>query len=450
MNIRLVVALVLFLLVCPISTWGDELCFIPSLAVREENNSNILLAMDGGYVRSDNIITVSPGFDLTDKTARLDSLLSIRLDRLFYKRNQDLDATNQYYNGSVRYAATELLNLSLNASYIKFINPSLWTGWVYNPWPPFPPPPPPSSGGGGDGTGGGGNTGAGESNPPSVIVIPVPQLPLIAAGVQRLATSMSTDYRLTELTSLTAGYQFSQSYYERPKYHDTSHDAQVGLAVDLSTNLPRLQGRLTTGYSQYLLPNSRTINVMASIGLSYRVSEIWSISIDGGIRHTNSEISVHTYTPDGTPIDVTSDNADWGRVGNVSLNYRDENMGVALMYIHDFTMAALAQGYQTPAERNAVSLTFQHQLTREFSASLGASYSTYRHPVSIASDTFQQDSISVSPLVRYELSRDLALEASYELTRFDYKALDTKADREVFFIRLTARFPYCSSCQYQR
>lgn len=447
MNIRLVVALVLFLLVCPISTWGDELCFIPSLAVKEENNSNILLATEGGMVRSDNIMTVSPGFDLTDRTARLESLLSIRLDRLFYKRNPDLDATNQYYSGSVRYAATELLNLSLDASYFKLINPSLWTGWVYNPW--LPPPVFLSSGGGGGGTGGGGNTGPGASDPPSAIAIPVPQLPLIAAGVQRLASSISTDYRLTELTSFTAGYQFSQSYYERPKYHDTSHDVQAGLVVDLSTSLPRLQGRLTTDYSQYLLPNSRTINVMASLGLSYRVSEIWSISIDGGIRHTNSEISAHTYTPDGTPIDVTYDNAEWGRVGHVSLNYKDENIGVALMYIHDFTMASLAQGYQTPAERNAVSLTFQHQLTGEFSASLGASYSAYRHPVNVASDTFQQDSISVSPLVRYELSRDLALEASYELTRFDYKALDTKADREVFFIRLTGRFPYCSSCQYK-
>jgi predicted porin len=454
MNVGRFVSFVLLLLVCPALAPGDELCFVPTVAVKEESNSNILLATDGGDVRSDYITTLSPGFQLTDRTERLDSLLSLRLDQLHYTRNKDLNATNQIYSGSIRYAATELLDLSVDASYLKVFNPSLWTGWVYNSGPPpgtvipviiVPPPPPPGDpGGGSGGVGGGSNTSTFQN----------PALPLIAAPVTRIASSMSADYRLTEKTSLMAGYQFGQSYYERPKYHDTSHDANAGIAVDLSAYLPRTQGRLNTGYSQYILPNSRTINVMGTIGFSHNLSEMWKIYIDGGIRLTESEIWANvpvppSQTPPSAYLVVDEHLKDWGRVGHLSLNYRDEYMGAGLLYTYDFTMASLAQGYQAPAERNALSLTIRYQVTKELSASLGASYSTYRHPVNIAADTFKQDSVSMSPRLRYDLSRDLALEASYERSRFNYKALGTDANREVFFIRLTARFPFCSSCQYK-
>ncbi len=135
MNIRPFITLVLFLLVCPVPARGDEVCFVPSLAVKGESNSNIILATDSENVRRDYITTLSPGFELTDKTERLDSLLLIRLDRLLYSRNKDLDATNQLYSGSVRYNATELLRVSTDATYQKNFNPSLDIGWASGPPP---------------------------------------------------------------------------------------------------------------------------------------------------------------------------------------------------------------------------------------------------------------------------------------------------------------------------
>ncbi len=263
---------------------------------------------------------------------------------------------------------------------------------------------------------------------------------------------------MTEKTSLTAGYRYGRSYYERPRYHDTTHDVNAALAIDLGTYLPRVRGRLNTAYSQYILPNSRTTNVTASIGFSHNISERWGILIDGGIRRTKSELFVNKRIPYGEPtptlvyeivVEERQNSTDSGHVEHLSLNYEDEYLGAGLLYTHDFTMASLAQGYQAPAERNALSLTIRYQITGELSAFLSAGYSTYRHAANIAADAFKQDSISMSPLLRYALSRDLAFEASYDRSRFDYKALDTKADREVFFIRITARLPYCSSCQYQ-
>jgi hypothetical protein len=310
------------------------------------------------------------------------------------------------------------------------------------PPPTVPPPPAPGNAGGGGGSGSGASS---TVNDPA-------SLPLIAAPVQRLAASVSADYRLTEKTAFLAGYQFGRNEYERPKYHDTSHDAQAGITIDLGTSIPRAQGTLNTGYSEYILPNSRTINVSATVGFAYKPSELWSISLDGGIRRTESEIWSQVPIPNQAPafayLVVNEHFDDWGRMGHLSLDYRDQYLGAGLQYTHDFTMAPTAQGYTVPAERNALSARIQYSITRELSATLMAGYSTYRHPVNVASDAFKQDSINISPLLRYDISKDLALEASYEQSRFNYTALGTTATRDVFFVRLSARFPFCSSSQY--
>lgn len=230
------------------------------------------------------------------------------------------------------------------------------------------------------------------------------------------------------------------------QYRDRSHDAQAGLVIDLGKDLPRVKGRLNTGYSQYLLPDFRTINVMGTIGFSYDVSEVWGILVDGGLRRTDSEIFVNQLVPNG--VKERLDQTEIGGTGHLSLNYKGEYTGAELSYIQDFTMAYLASGHQTPAERKALSFTAQHKITRELSALLTAGYTRYT-----ADRVLTQSNISISPLIRYDLvqmsgERDLALEASYEHTRIDYMASGS-AYRDLYFIRLSVRFPYCSSSQYK-
>jgi hypothetical protein len=453
MNVRRFVTLVLLMLACPALVWGDEICFVPSLAVNEEYNSNILLATEADNVRKDYITIISPGFEMADRTERFDSLLSLRLDRLQYSRNEELNATNQHYSGSIRYAATPLLNVSAEAGYTKDSNPSLWSATSSSSLPPgtvvpvlpvLPPPPTPIPTTGNSNTGGG-NTSASMTT-----------LPLVASPVQRISSSVSMDYRMTETTSLSAMYRFGWSSYEIPRYRDTSHDAQAGLVIDLGKYLPRVKGRLNTGYSQYLLPDLRTINVMGTIGFSYDVSETWSILVDGGLRRTDTEIFVNQLVPYGNQTPPTAlisvrerlDHTERGGTGHLSLNYKGEYTGAELSYIQDFTMAYLASGRQAPAERKALSFTVRHQITRELSALLAAGYTTYT-----SAHVLTQNNVSISPIIRYDLAqmsgeRDLALEASYEHTRIDYTASGT-AYRDLYFIRLSVRFPYCSSSQYK-
>jgi hypothetical protein len=452
MNVRRFVTLALLLMTCPAHVRGDELCYVPSLALGESYNSNIMLTTYADYVRPDYIATLSPGFEITDRTERFDSSLSLRFDGHHYARNEELNATDQQYSGSVRYAATPLFRVSADAGYQKISNPSLDAGPaaprlpVGTVIPVISVPPQPATPSQPSGNSNTANTGGGDATSPP--------LPLVATPVERISSSISMGNQLTETTSLTALYRFGWSSYAIPRYRDRSHDVQAGLAIDLGRYLPRVQGRLNTGYSQYLLPNSRTINVSGTIGLSHDVSETLSILVDGGIRHTSSESFVEELVPNQTPptayinTRIRIDHTDWAGVGHLALNYKGHDSGAELMYTRDFSMAYLASGHQAPAEREALSLTVRHKITQELSAFLTTEYSTYT-----AARVLTQTNISVSPLIRYELfrmngERDLALEAAYERTRIDY-AVSGTADRYMYVIRLSARFPYCSSSQYK-
>lgn len=470
MGVRRFVTIVLLLLACPTLVRGNEICYVPSLAVNEQYNSNILLATEGGNVLKDYITIISPGFEMTDRTARLDSLLSVQLDRLNYARNEEFNETNQHYGGSVRYAASPVFSVSVGAGYSKDANPSLQpvnrssslpsTGISKTGRENTSSLTTPASTTGISDTVGVDTASTtilipstGDSNPSGSNTSPSTTLSLVTSPVQRVSSLASMDYQMTETTSLSVMYRFSWSSYEVPQYRDTSHDADAGLVIDLGKYFPRLKGRLNTGYSQYLLPNLRTINVMGTIGFSYDISETWSILVDGGLRRTDTQITVNQLVPSGNqtpPISVGEqlDNTEKAGTGNLSLNYKGEYTGANLSYVQDFTMAYLASGRQAPAERKAFSFTARHQFTRELSAFLAAGYTTYT-----AAHVLTQTNISISPIIRYDIvqwrgERDLALEASYEHTRIDYTAAGT-ATRDLYFIRLSLSFPYCSSSQYK-
>lgn len=432
MNIRYGIALILLLLVCPVLARAEEFCYVPSLAVREEYNSNIMMDTAAYNVRKDFATIVSPGLQITDKSERLDSQLSLRLDRHQFSNEKDLNATDQSAHGSVQYAETESLKLSAAAGYDKYHYPNLDVTTtalptpgtvVAPPGPPSTTPPPP---------------------PPNTTSID-----LVAVRLERITSSIAADYQWTELTALRGAYQYNWASYDRPLYRSTSHDVKAGLVTDLSEYLPRMKGRLNTGYSEYLLPESKTVNVPVTVGFSYDFNERWSILADGGMRRTDSEIFLSEVPYTSTSYIVVSDrrkSSEWGRTGDVALDYRGASGGAELMYTKDLT---LPTGVRAASERDEVAFSAWFRFTSEISANLKTDYSRYRSDYANSSFIVRQSNASLSTAVRYEFARDLALEASYQFIKVDFKASGAKADQQVYFIRLTARFPSCSSSQYK-
>src|SRR5208283_4686180 len=184
------VFLIVFLAVffCAALARADEFRLVPSVVVEEDYNSNFEFVTKGG--KSDFITSLIPGVEMVDNTGRLATDLVLNAARLEYADNSALDATNYMFNGSVQYGVTPLFTISGSAGYSRNSNPNLSiapTGFVS-----------------------------------------------VAVPVDRLSSSLSADYKLTERTEVVASYSYGADYYNNPAYlDDISQNVKAGLVYDL-------------------------------------------------------------------------------------------------------------------------------------------------------------------------------------------------------------------------
>ena len=117
----LFILLMILLMMVSQEAAGDEFKVTPAIAVKQEYNDNILYWPSD--TQHDFITTTSPELNITDKTERMEANLSGRLDERLYSIHGGLNATDQFYEGSGKYALTPRLNLSGKAFYSQDSNP---------------------------------------------------------------------------------------------------------------------------------------------------------------------------------------------------------------------------------------------------------------------------------------------------------------------------------------
>jgi predicted porin len=402
MDYRRYLFFVIVLLSCPSLVWGNEFRLVPSIFVREEYNDNVFFVAND--IKRDFVTTISPGLEMVNNTDRLETNLMARLSRIDYADNRESSATDQLYNGKFRYHATPLFNISAEGGYVRDSRPDrdiLTSG---------------------------------------IILSTVPR--------NRYSASLSADYQFSEKTALGVSYAFGRDDYGSTRYtDDVSHDVNAGLVYDLGQYFQRVKGRINLGYSDYIFPDSRIDSVMGTVGFSRDFSEKGSIQIDGGIRHTWSEFSVLEYEyitiwglhiPFGT-IMVPEKNDGWGWVADVSLNYKGELGNGSLTYSRDITPAS---GLNGAVERNAFMLSTQYRMTYEISILFSAGYYTNKSDAGqFSTQVSDERTIRVSPGVRYEFSKNIYLESSYDYTAVDYLESNTSANRNLLSIRLYIQHP---------
>jgi predicted porin len=398
---RYLFLVIIVLLSFPLLVWGNEFRLVPSIFVREEYNDNVFFAAND--IKRDFVTTISPGLKMVNNTEKLETNLLARLDRFDYADNREFSATDQLYNGKFRYHATPLFNISAEGGYVKDSRPDrdiLTSG---------------------------------------IILSTVPR--------NRYSASLSADYQLSEKTALGVSYAFGRDDYGSTRYtDDVSHDVNAGLVYDLGQYFQRVKGRVNLGYSNYVFSDSRIDSVMCTVGFSRDFSETGSILIDSGIRHTWSEISTYQLWPVFLPpffyyerVNVKQNNDGWGWVGNVSLHYEGERGNGSLTYNRDITPAS---GLNGAVERNALTLSTQYRMTSEFSILFSAGYYTNKSDAGqFSTQVIDERTIRVSPGVRYEFSKNIYLESSYDYTAVDYLESNTSANRNLLSIRLYIQHP---------
>lgn len=402
----ILLGIMLFVACCPAIARGNEFSLIPSMSVKEEYNNNIFFSTNDK--KRDLITTLSPGLEMVDNTERLNTDVLARLDRREYASSRDLSATDQAYNGSLRYLVTPLFSLSGAAGFVKDSSPDrdiLTTG---------------------------------------IVLTTVPR--------EHTASSLSADYQLTEKTLTSISYAYGRDHFIGQRSLDNiSHDVNGGLVYDLGQYFPAVKGRINVDYNYYSFPGSNIDSAMGTVGFSRDFNEVWSIQVDGGGRHTRSNIAVTQLEPVfisffGFPIQIGNQlvneqvkNAGWGWVGRASLNYKDERSTASLTYLRDVLPAS---GLGGAAVRDSIVFSGQQGVTYEWYLLFTAEYfSNNSKSHEFSSQTIDQRSYHISPGIRYEFSKDMYIEGTVDYVRVDDMFAKTNANRYLSSLRLYIQHP---------
>lgn len=374
-------AAIITLALYPASVHGSDLSASASVGVKEEYNSNILFSP--GAAVEDFITVLSPGAEIAGRTERLETGLSVDLAMLYYAKNTGLNAVNQTFRGRLRYRATPLCSVGADAGYLKDSNPaltSLSTGVVMSadPW-------------------------------------------------SRITSSASANCQLSEEAAGSVSYGYGRGYYEDiADPDDESHDLSAALTVDLGKYFPLAKGKLSAGYGRYDFRDSTIETVSGSAGLSWALSEKVRIAVDGGLRNTRSEGTSAFSGP------WESDG--WGWVASAAVNYTGQSAAAGLTYARDVTPA---HGLGGAAERDTWSISARKLLSEDFSIMFSAAYYALESVSGPTASTIDQRILQVSPALRYEFSREAAIDAKYEYVAVDYPSTGVDAQKQIISVRLS-------------
>jgi predicted porin len=367
---------------------ADEFKLTPSLAVKEEYNDNVLYTHTD--IQRDFIATISPGLALTDKTERMDLSMLARLDHRLYSSHKELDATDQYYEITGKYAFTPRLNFSGKTLYSRDSRTDR--------------------------------------------DLETTGLSLSSVKRERQNHTASGDYILSEKTMTTFSYDYLNDKYHSDSFTDLeSHTFNLGFIRDISNVLESTKATMNTGYAKYNMPGMKIDNYEATMGIDRAFSEKWNLAFNGGARYTDSRFTIRELAP--VLIERDERNRGWGAVGQLTLAYKGErgNSNGSLSVAHNILPAS---GRSGASERTSFIVNIRKRITYELYGTLWAGYFINRSDSNeFSTQKIDEDSINLNPGVRYEFDKDKSIEASYGYSWTKYNLSNTHAQRNTFFVR---------------
>lgn len=379
----------------PAGALGDERKVVLSGEAKNEYNDNLFNTT--GEKQDSFIATISPGIELVERTERLDAGLSAVLAGRYYSSVHGLNAVDQKYRGNLAYRVTPALRLSCDAAWRKDTSPDREIE---------------SSG------------------------------LFVTFKSDRWNGSASAEYSLGERTTAFAAYGYEKADYRNQARADyETHSGSVGVTHDLGKYLPQTIGKVSLGFVTSDFPGVEVTNYTMSVGASRGVTETWSVHAYAGARHTRSEIDVQRleFVPPATFLVVTSRerSRNWGWIADVSLAYKGDRNRGSLTFYHDVTVAA---GRQGAAERNALVVDLWRQATMELGFGINGGYYTNKSAAGeFSAVAIDEQTVRFRPAVRYDFTKEIFGEASWQHTRVLYGQTDATAGQNVYLVRVAVR-----------
>ena len=393
--VRLLLFVVLFIVLLPPQASADEFKVIPSLALKEGYNDNIL------YTTSDPIrswvTTVSPALTLTNRTEKTDLMLSGLVDVVRYHEESNYNSENQYYKGRFGYSFGPRTNVQAEGGWSRDYQPDR--------------------------------------------DITTSGIALNNTQRDRTTAGLSGNWVLTERLSAAASYYFEKDLYDTPEISDVTQNlASLGFThlLGLST-----KGRLNVGYGSFRYTAQDTNTGWGTIGIEHTFHELWTVIVDVGGRFARTKYQVQElqFVPPFFLVPVTVDKVSevWSGVGKASVNYKGEKTTLSLSAGYDLSPSS---GVSGATQRTSFVFDIRRRLTYEFSAALSTGYFlNYAAAGDYGTGSINEATVFASPSLRYEFTRDLYLELYYNYAATQYKDTDTNANRNYVFLRLFAQYP---------
>jgi len=392
-NITLYAVTALVLVAClPLPLLGAELKLMPGLGIREEYNDNIFLTATSAK-KSDFITTLTPSLEFSSATERGNFTLSGGVNQLVYARQTSLDATDFFVRSGFTWRLEPRLAISAGASYLRDSRPDR---------------------------------------------IDQDNGLALAIGSDRQNYQLSAVYALSEKSNSTLSYAYSQEIFDDSGRLNTRiHNATLSQDYDLDSYLRQTKFVGTLGYIRSLTDISLVDYYMLTVGLTGKLHELWSFSVNAGGNFIHSEFDEQTVTFPFRIATSTVSSDNWGWVGNVSLNYSGEKLSGGLSFSHDVTTAS---GRAGATERTGVSAGLKQRFTRELSGNLSLGYSLNKTSQNqFSSQAIDETRLYLGCGLHYDFSDYVALEGGYRFTNinYDYGASPSQARQNAFMLRLT-------------
>ncbi len=380
---------------------ADEFKLTPSIAVRQEYNDNIFF--DTSDEQDSFITRIKPGLELIHRTERLDLKLNGVVTPYFYWDESDLNSVDQDYNGRASFRLTPRLTMGAKAGVLVDHQPDrdvLTTGLAYS-------------------------------------------------DNRRLRQRYEGNaaYMATERTMVSAAYGYTQEDWRNSSDTDnedwTSHQVTLGLSRELGAAPGMTVGFVNGGWAFYDFETSETDYYFGSLGLRHRLSEIFNLKAEAGVRYTESDFEVQrlAIVPPGVLRIVTEDedSSGWGGIGSLALEYAGERTRASLGASHDVTAASGSRGM---VQRTGITFTGGHLLLEKLR--LGVVATAFRNKSDddeFSSDEIDEYAYNLIPSLRWEFYRDFTFEAGYRFTYLNDRTEDGNAVRNSAYVQLAYGLP---------
>jgi hypothetical protein len=348
-------------------------------------NDNIFFASDNEI--DDYITMLSGGLEFINRQERLDLSLSGRAVDQDYADNNDLDGLDQNCKGRISYWLASHLKAMLDGSFSRDTQPDRdidTTGMV---------------------------------------------LDTATRDTQQYGCGFQ--YDLTDITSAFLSFQYRAQEYDSSQYTDYNYQ-QAGLRFThrMDKHLDNTTGRLNFIYAHYDYSATQLDYYAGSMGVLYRLTELWHLQIDVGARYTESEFQVSGGR---------QTNNGWGGVGELEFGYQGKYATTSFTVSHD---VGAASGLDGSLERSSAVLDLGYRFAEEARAGISAGY--YRNIADsgdLALDDADENTSNLRPYFRAGLTDNLFLDASYSYSQVEDNIDDVTRERSLYLLRLVWDYP---------